>query len=121
MITPHREHCLGDQQARIGDNGGPEDLLEPVEVLRLQQLARHIFRRPVGHFDGISQRANCLVLQSIGAAVPEEHALRHHRRSGGGGENGLLRALYAGCLRSELREIHRDVRVALIGPMLNGA
>ena len=104
-----------DGQLRALENIRAEQLLEVVLVSRALQFCGDIGFAGVGHFHGVEHRAGRLCLQRIGAAVPEETALRHHGRRSGRDTRVLLRLGGAGGLRGEGSEIGRRFGFAGIG------
>ncbi len=77
LIARHREQGFGNGEARIVEHARPEQLHETRGVGRVPQLRRHSLDGAAVHFQWVQEREYRLVLQRIGAAVPEQAALRH--------------------------------------------
>jgi hypothetical protein len=116
LITRDGEHRLRDQQLRTSEDAGTEKADETLGIGRVAQLVRHPFGAATVHLARVEQRKDRLILQRIGAAVPEQAALRHDiRRRRGGLGHGLLRACGFKPARSHLRQVHDVIVVAVVG------
>ncbi|OIQ81592.1 hypothetical protein GALL_366320 [mine drainage metagenome] len=77
LVAGDREQRLADHLVGVGENPRPEQLHELRRQRTVAQDARDALRRSGVHFGRIEQRPRRLRLQAVGAAVPEQSALRH--------------------------------------------
>jgi len=93
LIAADGEQRLGQQQLRVSENSLAEQAYKLIGVRRVAQLLGDDFGAAAIHLSRIEQRTCRLHLKGVGAAVPEQAALRHHVR-------GALRSLRRGFLHA---------------------
>lgn len=90
LIARNGECCIVQGELRLAEDRWPEDPHEISRVGCRRQLSQHSRRRPCIHFGRVVQRPVDLLIEPVGASVPEETALRYQI---GGRSLGCLRGL----------------------------